>query len=181
MTKPNRLISILLSVIMLVSLFPQAIFAEDEYVAQIGNDKYATLEEAFDETLNLFDEDDPEPIEIKLLQDAKVDDTPPYAPVKIIMNGHDIKISDGNKLTLSYDTTFENGTIHGDVYIDSPVSVTVTAPVTVSGGVPNYADYAVKGSVYVDHETASLKISDARIGINGTFTTRSATLTYREQ
>ena len=46
MKKTNKLISCILSVIMLVSLFPQAIFA-DETVAKIGEEYYDNVYDAF--------------------------------------------------------------------------------------------------------------------------------------
>ena len=48
MRKSNRLLSILLSVLMLVSMIPQASFADEGNVARIGDTEYATLEDAFD-------------------------------------------------------------------------------------------------------------------------------------
>ena len=173
MTKPNRLISILLSVIMLVSLFPQAIFAADGPVAKIGSTEYETLEDAFFGALDY--EDGTTPVVIELLRNLETDRVLTYCPVTVKMNGHSITLSapepggDANFLSIYHSSTFENGTINGNVAVnndfDTPTAVTITAP--------DGEDFAVNGNVYVNDETASLKISGARVGINGTFKTYS--------
>lgn len=176
MTKPNRLISILLSVIMLVSLFPQAIFAENEYAAQVGNKKCISFADALWEAYMLFDEDGTTPVEIELLRNVETDRVFTYCPVTVKMNRHSITVSepeeggDANYLSIYHSSTFENGTIKGNVAVynddpDTPMTVTITAP--------DGEDFAVNGTVYVDDESASLKISGARVGINGTFKTSS--------
>ncbi len=166
MTKPNRLISILLSVIMLVSLFPQAIFAANDPVAKIGSTEYETLEDAFFGALDY--EDGTTPVVIELLRNLETDRVLTYCPVTVKMNGHSITLSapepggDANFLSIYHSSTFENGTINGNVAVnndfDTPTAVTITAP--------DGEDFAVNGNVYVNDETASLKISGARVGIN---------------
>ncbi|MBC8596415.1 stalk domain-containing protein [Qingrenia yutianensis] len=163
MTKPNRLISILLSVIMLVSLFPQAIFAADNPVAKIGSTEYETLEDAFEAAFG-------EAVTIKLLNNAVLQaGVDIYTALTIDMQGHsisavnddiliDIATSPGDKVV------FKNGVLNVNLSV-TDADTTITAP--------DGEDFAVNGTVYVDDESASLKISGARVGINGTFKTSS--------
>ena len=163
MTKPNRLISILLSVIMLVSLFPQAIFAADNPVAKIGSTEYETLEDAFEAAFG-------EAVTIKLLNNAVLQaGVDIYTALTIDMQGHsisavnddiliDIATSPGDKVV------FKNGVLNVNLSV-TDADTTITAPAG--------ADFAVNGTVYVNDGSASLKISGARVGINGTFKTSS--------
>lgn len=163
MTKPNRLISILLSVIMLVSLFPQAIFAANDPVAKIGSTEYETLEDAFEAAFG-------EAVTIKLLNNAVLQaGVDIYTALTIDMQGHsisavnddiliDIATSPGDKVV------FKNGVLNVNLSV-TDADTTITAP--------DGEDFAVNGNVYVNDETASLKISGARVGINGTFKTYS--------
>lgn len=163
MTKPNRLISILLSVIMLVSLFPQAIFAADNPVAKIGSTEYETLEEAFEAAFG-------EAVTIKLLNNAVLQaGVDIYTALTIDMQGHsisalnddiliDIATSPGDKVV------FKNGVLNVNLSV-TDADTTITAPAG--------ADFAVNGTVYVNDGSASLKISGARVGIRGALTTYS--------
>lgn len=163
MTKPNRLISILLSVIMLVSLFPQAIFAANDPVAKIGSTEYETLEDAFEAAFG-------EAVTIKLLNNAVLQaGIDIYTALTIDMQGHsisavnddiliDIATSPGDKVV------FKNGVLNVNLSV-TDADTTITAPAG--------ADFAVNGTVYVNDGSASLKISGARVGINGTFKTYS--------
>ena len=163
MTKPNRLISILLSVIMLVSLFPQAIFAANDPVAKIGSTEYETLEDAFEAAFG-------EAVTIKLLNNAVLQaGVDIYTALTIDMQGHsisavnddiliDIATSPGDKVV------FKNGVLNVNLSV-TDADTTITAP--------DGEDFAVNGNVYVNDGSASLKISGARVGINGTFKTYS--------
>ena len=163
MTKPNRLISILLSVIMLVSLFPQAIFAADNPVAKIGDEEYETLEDAFEAAFG-------EAVTIKLLNNAVLQaGVDIYTALTIDMQGHsisavnddiliDIATSPGDKVV------FKNGVLNVNLSV-TDADTTITAPAG--------ADFAVNGTVYVNDGSASLKISGAGIGIRGALTTYS--------
>lgn len=163
MTKPNRLISILLSVIMLVSLFPQAIFAADNPVAKIGSTEYETLEDAFEAAFG-------EAVTIKLLNNAVLQaGVDIYTALTIDMQGHsisavnddiliDIATSPGDKVV------FKNGVLNVNLSV-TDADTTITAPAG--------ADFAVNGTVYVNDGSASLKISGAGIGIRGALTTYS--------
>ena len=163
MTKPNRLISILLSVIMLVSLFPQAIFAADNPVAKIGDEEYETLEDAFEAAFG-------EAVTIKLLNNAVLQaGVDIYTALTIDMQGHsisavnddiliDIATSPGDKVV------FKNGVLNVNLSVtDADTTITATAG----------ADFAVNGTVHVNDGSASLKISGAGIGIRGALTTYS--------
>ncbi len=163
MTKPNRLISILLSVIMLVSLFPQAIFAANDPVAKIGSTEYETLEDAFEAAFG-------EAVTIKLLNNAVLQaGVDIYTALTIDMQGHsisavnddiliDIAASPGDKVV------FKNGVLNVNLSV-TDADTTITAPAG--------ADFAVNGTVYVNDGSASLKISGAGISIRGALTTYS--------
>ncbi|UKI35457.1 MAG: hypothetical protein L6V93_15095 [Clostridiales bacterium] len=126
MTKPNRLISILLSVIMLVSLFPQAIFAADNPVAKIGDEEYETLEDAFEAAFG-------EAVTIKLLNNAVLQaGVDIYTALTIDMQGHsisavnddiliDIATSPGDKVV------FKNGVLNVNLSV-TDADTTITAP-----------------------------------------------------
>ncbi len=152
MKKTNKLISCILSVIMLVSMFPQAIFA-DEMVAKIGEEYYDNVYDAFSaaEDGNV----------IELLKNVSTDGAEIYVPCKVEMNGFSITVEDGAELGV-YATEgsveFVDGTINGKLDIDAAdVDVTVTAPID--------AEYAINGKVYV--KNGRLTVSGAKVGIMG--------------
>lgn len=163
MTKPNRLISILLSVIMLVSLFPQAIFAADNPVAKIGSTEYETLEDAFEAAFG-------EAVTIKLLNNAVLQaGVDIYTALTIDMQGHSISaVNDDILIGIATSpgdkVVFKNGVLNVNLSV-TDADTTITAPAG--------ADFAVNGTVYVNDGSASLKISGAGIGIRGALTTYS--------
>ena len=158
MRKSNRLLSILLSVLMLVSMIPQASFADEGNVARIGDTEYATLEDAFDYS----DEGDV----IELLANAEIKDCGPYFPCTVSMNGFSITGTGDKGLCVNAsegEVAFNGGTINGKLLLDcTDGSVVIDAPAG--------AEYAVNGDVDITSGSLTVK-GNARVGIKGTLKT----------
>ena len=163
MKKPNRLISILLSIIMLVSMFPQAVLAEEAGAAQgtaeqsvtgtpvarVGDTEYETLGEILENM---------EAVEITLLNDVDEDELIVYATTTIHMAGHSITGDVSVNLTESGESlTLENGTVDGTVTVDGGVLI-MTAPSDAEAAITKGLN-VVSGSAYVSGAQIGVKVS----------------------
>ena len=156
----KRVLSLFLALTLCLTLLPTAAFAEGEtggedgtsgssepqYVAQVGETKYETMQDALDE----MRED-----EITLLDDINEAELSTSVPTTINMNGYSITgdIEANDSLML------ENGTVKGKVTVDAADGAFImTAPAG--------AEAAIDGGLEVNDGSCS--VSGAKIGVKDT-------------
>ena len=156
----KRVLSLFLALTLCLTLLPTAAFAEGktggedgtsdgsepQYVAQVGETKYETMQDALDE----MSED-----EITLLDDINEAELSTSVPTTINMNGYSITgdIEANDSLTL------ENGTVKGKVTVDAADGAFImTAPAG--------AEAAIDGGLEVNDGSCS--VSGAKIGVKDT-------------
>ena len=156
----KRVLSLFLALTLCLTLLPTAAFAEGktggedgtsdgsepQYVAQVGETKYETMQDALDE----MSED-----EITLLDDINEAELSTSVPTTINMNGYSITgdIEANDSLTL------ENGTVKGKVTVDAADGAFImTAPAG--------AEAAIDGGLEV--KDGSCSVSGAEVGVKGT-------------
>ena len=118
------------------------------YVAEINGTPYETLEEALDVALG-----ETEPVEIALLSNV-TEDIIIYAATTINMNSFSIT---GN-IDATASLTLKNGTVVGNVTVDTDGTFIMTAP--------GNAEVAIDGGLEVN--AGSCSIIGAKIGVKGT-------------
>ena len=145
----KRIGSLCLCLALCLSLLPTVALAEEEephYVAQIGDTKYETLQDALDEMA----EDT-----VTLLDNVTEEDLTSYSALTIDMAGYTIT----GAVDVTAALTLQNGTIAGNVKVDcSEEAFHMTAPAG--------AEAAITGSLTLTQGAAT--ISGAKIGVKGT-------------
>ena len=130
-----------------------AVYATEEAVAKIGDTEYDTLDDAISDVSG-----EESVTTITLLKDATLDDDEnTYSPLIIEMNGHSIK----SDITAGYDLTLNNGTVEGNVRVETTNEngkFVMTAP--------SEADAAITGDLEIIKGSAD--ISGAKVGVKGT-------------
>ena len=157
----KRILSLFLALTLCLTLLPTAAFAEGktggedgtsdgsepQYVAQIGETKYETMQDALDEMSEN---------EITLLGNV-TEDLTVYAATTIHMNGFSIT----GDIDATDSLTLENGTVIGNVTVDCSEddgAFTMTAPAD--------AEAAIDGGLNV--VSGSCSVSGAKVGVKDT-------------
>ena len=153
----KRVLSLFLALTLCLTLLPTAAFAEGktggedgtsdgsepQYVAQIGETKYETMQDALDEMSEN---------EITLLDNVSEEELTVYAATTIHMDGHSIT----GDIVATDSLTLKNGTVNGTIKVDGG-TFNMTAPETAEAAITKGLN-VISGSAYV---------SGAKIGVKG--------------